>query len=112
MAHPTTRNHAHKGNHKHYAQLTLQNPQRHMVPAAVLTQSKPIPINAVRPVSTAVHKLKVTRPRQYKPIVTKTPLPTRRHINCSPSPKASNSPPRVTVVKALVVNAAQGMQGK
>nr|GEU54357.1 hypothetical protein [Tanacetum cinerariifolium] len=55
----------------------------HMVPAAVLTQSKPIPINVVRPVSTVVHKL-----------------------------KASNSPPRVTAVKALMVNATQGMQEK
>nr|GEW62973.1 ribonuclease H-like domain-containing protein [Tanacetum cinerariifolium] len=42
---------------------------------------------------------------------TKTPQntnsPTRRLINHSPSPKASNSPPRVTSVKASVVNAAQ-----
>nr|GEV72431.1 retrovirus-related Pol polyprotein from transposon TNT 1-94 [Tanacetum cinerariifolium] len=54
-----------------------------MVPAAVLTQSKPVSITAVRP-----------------------------HITRSPSSKVSNSPLRVTAVKALVVNAAQGMQGK
>nr|GEW65916.1 ribonuclease H-like domain-containing protein [Tanacetum cinerariifolium] len=64
------------------------------------------------PVSTVVPKLKVTRPRQHKPIVTKPNSPTSRHITRSPSPKASNSPPRVTSVKALVVNAAQGMHGK
>nr|GEZ53457.1 ribonuclease H-like domain-containing protein [Tanacetum cinerariifolium] len=49
MAQPTARNHAHKGNHKHYAQMTLQNSQRHMVPAAILPQSKPVHITVVRP---------------------------------------------------------------
>nr|GEW42697.1 hypothetical protein [Tanacetum cinerariifolium] len=62
--------------------------------------------------STAVPKIKVSRPRHAKPIVTKTNSPTRRHINRNPSPKANNSPPRVPAVKAPMVNAAQGMQGK
>nr|GEX98115.1 ribonuclease H-like domain-containing protein [Tanacetum cinerariifolium] len=83
-----------------------------MVPAAVLTQSKLVPIIAVRPVSTAVLKISVTRPKQVKLIVTKSNSPTRWLPNRSPSPKASNSPPRVTSVKAPVVNAAQGKQGK
>nr|GEX14841.1 hypothetical protein [Tanacetum cinerariifolium] len=112
MAKPTARNHAHRGNHKQYAPMTYQNPQKHMVPAAVLTQSKPVPITTVRPVSTAVPKFKVTRPRHAKPVVTKSNSPTSRHITRSPSPKASNSTPRVTAVKAPVVNAAQGLQGK
>nr|GEU51351.1 ribonuclease H-like domain-containing protein [Tanacetum cinerariifolium] len=90
---------------------------KHVVPAAVLTQSKlvpnnVVPINVVRPVSTLVPKIKVTRPTQYKPIVTKPNSPTKRHINHRPSPKASNSPLRVTVVKAPMVNAAKGMQRK
>nr|GEW68192.1 uncharacterized mitochondrial protein AtMg00810-like [Tanacetum cinerariifolium] len=72
-----------KGTHKHYAQMTHHNPQKHMVPTAVLTQSKSISITAVRPVSAAV-----------------------------PQFKTSNSPPRVTAVKAPVVSAAQCMQGK
>nr|GFB94987.1 hypothetical protein [Tanacetum cinerariifolium] len=112
MAQPTVRNHAHRGNHKQYAQMTLPNPQRHVVPAAVLTQSKPVPITAVRPVSTAIPKISVTRPRQAKIVVTKTNSPPRRHINHSPSPKSNNSPPRVTAVKVPMVNAAKGMQGK
>nr|GFA11463.1 ribonuclease H-like domain-containing protein [Tanacetum cinerariifolium] len=58
--------------------------------------------------NTVVSKLKVTRPTQYKPIVTKPNSPTRRHINRSPSLKASNSPLRVTDVKATMVNAAKG----
>nr|GFC61451.1 putative ribonuclease H-like domain-containing protein [Tanacetum cinerariifolium] len=52
MTQPTARNHAHMGYHKQYALMTHQTPQKHMVPAAVLTQSKPVPITAVRPFST------------------------------------------------------------
>nr|GEX82410.1 putative ribonuclease H-like domain-containing protein [Tanacetum cinerariifolium] len=108
MAPPTARNHAHRGNRKQYALMTHQNPQRHMFLDAVLTQSKPDPIIAVRPVSTDVPKISVTRPRHANPVVTKFNSPTRQHINRSPSPKASNSSPTGTVVQAQVVNAAQG----
>nr|GEW70755.1 hypothetical protein [Tanacetum cinerariifolium] len=80
-------------------------------PTTVVIQSKPVPITIVRPVSTAVPKISVTRPRHAKPIVTKPNSPPKRHINRSPSLKASNSPPRVTAVKAPIVNATQGMQG-
>nr|GEW64450.1 hypothetical protein [Tanacetum cinerariifolium] len=135
MAQPTARNHAQRGNHKQYAQMTLLNPQRHMVPAAVLTQSKLVLINAVRPVSTAVLKISVTRLRQAKIVVTETNLPPKRHINRSPSPKATktvvtkpHSPPRrtinhrpsppasnfplkVTAAKAPKVNLVKGVQG-
>nr|GFC05466.1 hypothetical protein [Tanacetum cinerariifolium] len=86
MAQPTPRNHAHRGNPKHYAQMTHHNPQKHMDPA--------------------------TGPRHANPIVTKTKSPIRRHITCSPSPKTSNSPSKVTAVTAPVVSAAQGKQGK
>nr|GEV86273.1 retrovirus-related Pol polyprotein from transposon TNT 1-94 [Tanacetum cinerariifolium] len=65
----------------------------------------------LKPVTTADHKTKVTRPRQDKLVVTKTNSPTRRHINRSPSLNASNSLLRVTAVKALVVNAAQDFEG-
>nr|GEX38668.1 hypothetical protein [Tanacetum cinerariifolium] len=58
MAQPTQRNHAHRGNHKQYAQLTHINPQKRMVSAAVLTQSKPVSITAVRPVSVVLPKIK------------------------------------------------------
>nr|GEV17038.1 ribonuclease H-like domain-containing protein [Tanacetum cinerariifolium] len=61
MAQPTPRNYAHMGNHKQYASLTHTNHQKHMVPAAVLTQSKPISITAVRPVVSAdVSKIKAS----------------------------------------------------
>nr|GEX22566.1 ribonuclease H-like domain-containing protein [Tanacetum cinerariifolium] len=87
MAQPTPRNYTHRGNDKQYASLTPSNPQKYMVFAAVLTQSKPVSITAVRPVSALVPKIKVTRPRHAHPIVTK-----------------------VTAGNAPVVRAAQGMQ--
>nr|GEW64552.1 hypothetical protein [Tanacetum cinerariifolium] len=90
MAQPTARNHAHR----------------------VLTQSKPVPITAVRPVSTVVPKIKVTRPRHAKPIVTKSNSPNRRSINRRPSPKVSNSPPRITAVKASVIQVSNGLGPK
>nr|GEX71676.1 ribonuclease H-like domain-containing protein [Tanacetum cinerariifolium] len=74
----------------------------------VLTQSKPVSITVVRPVSTVVPKIKVTRPRHAHLILTKSKSPIRSHITRSPSLKTSNSPPKVTAVKAPVVSAAHG----
>nr|GEX48743.1 ribonuclease H-like domain-containing protein [Tanacetum cinerariifolium] len=81
-------------------------------PTSVITKSKLVLINAARPVTSAVPKPHVTRPRPAKPIVNKPHLPPKRHINRSSSPKASNFPPKVTVVKVPHVNAAKGVQGK
>nr|GEV45384.1 putative ribonuclease H-like domain-containing protein [Tanacetum cinerariifolium] len=108
MAPPTLRNYAHRGNHKQSASLTHTTPQKHMVPTAVLTQSKPTITTAVRPVSAAMPKLNVTRPRYAHQVVTKSKSPIRRHITRSPSSKTSNSPSRVPAVKAPVVSATQG----
>nr|GFA87807.1 hypothetical protein [Tanacetum cinerariifolium] len=60
MAQPTPRNYAHRGNHKQYAPLTHFNPQKHMVPTALPTQSKPVFNTVVRPVSATVPKINVT----------------------------------------------------
>nr|GEX28712.1 retrovirus-related Pol polyprotein from transposon TNT 1-94 [Tanacetum cinerariifolium] len=68
----------------------------------LLTQSQLIPITAVRLVTTTVPKPTLTRPRQAKTIVIKPHSPPRRHINRSPSSKASTFPPKVTTVKALM----------
>nr|GEW16543.1 ribonuclease H-like domain-containing protein [Tanacetum cinerariifolium] len=99
MAQTPPRNHALRGHHQQYARMPLPNPQRHVVPTAVVTKSKLVPITNVRPVSTVVPKPTVTRPRQVKTIVTKPNSPPRRHINHSLSPKASTFPPKVTAVK-------------
>nr|GEZ46911.1 ribonuclease H-like domain-containing protein [Tanacetum cinerariifolium] len=111
IAQTPTRNHAPRGHHNPYARMLLPNPQRHVVSTAVLTQSQLVPINAVRPVSTAVPKINVTRPRQAKIVVTKPNSPPRRHINHSPSPTANNFPLKVTAVQAPRVNAAKELNG-
>nr|GEZ59593.1 hypothetical protein [Tanacetum cinerariifolium] len=54
----------------------------------------------------------VTRPRHAKPIVTKFTSPIRRHLTRSPSLKSSNSPPRVTAVKAPVGNPQHALKDK
>nr|GFA29519.1 retrovirus-related Pol polyprotein from transposon TNT 1-94 [Tanacetum cinerariifolium] len=111
-AQPTPRNYAHEGNNKKHALFTHKHPQKHMVPAIMLTQSKPVSITAVRPVCASVPKIMVTRPRHAHLIDTKSKSPIRRHITHSSSPKTSNSPPRVTAAQALVVSAAKGKKGK
>nr|GEW87352.1 hypothetical protein [Tanacetum cinerariifolium] len=112
IAQLTLRNYAHRGNHKQYAPLTHENPQKHMLPTALLIQSKLVFNTAVRPVSADMPKINVTRPRYAHQVVTKSKSPTRPHITYIQSPKTSNSPLRVTAIKTLVVSAAQGMQGK
>nr|GFB10550.1 ribonuclease H-like domain-containing protein [Tanacetum cinerariifolium] len=79
--------------------MTHLNPQRHVVPTTVLTQSRLVPITAARPVTAVVLKTHVTRPRPAKSVVTKPYSPPRRTINYSLSPKASTFPPKVTAAK-------------
>nr|GFA31954.1 retrovirus-related Pol polyprotein from transposon TNT 1-94 [Tanacetum cinerariifolium] len=83
-----------------------------MVPTAVLTQSKPIFNTAIRPVSAAMPKINVTRPRYANPVVTKSKSPIRRNITYSSSPKTSNLRPRVTAVQALVGNPQHALKDK
>nr|GEV43717.1 hypothetical protein [Tanacetum cinerariifolium] len=111
-AQPTPRNYAHRGYDKQHALFTHKHPPKHMVPVAVLTQSKPVSITTVRPVCAAVPKIMVTRPRHAHSIKTKSKSSIRRHITHSPSPKTSNSPPRVTAAQASLVSAVKGKNGK
>nr|GEX36402.1 hypothetical protein [Tanacetum cinerariifolium] len=78
----------------------------------ILTQSNPVSITTVRPISTTVPKTSMTRPRHAKPIVTKPKSPIKRHINQSPSPKVSTSPTSVTAVKAPVGNLQHALKDK
>nr|GEY31179.1 putative ribonuclease H-like domain-containing protein [Tanacetum cinerariifolium] len=105
------RNHAQRGNHQQYARMTHLNPQRHVVPIAALTKSKLVPLTAAIPVTTTVLQPHVTRPRPAKTVVTKPHSPPRRNINHKPSLKPSNFPPKVTTIKALMVNVVKGVQG-
>nr|GEZ98840.1 ribonuclease H-like domain-containing protein [Tanacetum cinerariifolium] len=112
MAQTLARNHAPWGNNKHYANMTLPNPQRHVTPPVVLTKSKHVSITVVRPVNTTTPKPHVTRPRQAKIVVTKPYSPPRWHINHSQSPKASNFPPKVTAAKAPMGNPHHALKDK
>nr|GEY82488.1 putative ribonuclease H-like domain-containing protein [Tanacetum cinerariifolium] len=101
----TRRNKRHvlfRGNHQQYARMALLNPQKHVVPTAILTQSKLVPITAARPVTAAIPKSVVTKPHS----------PPRRHINHSPSPKASNFLPKVTAVKVPQGNPQHALKDK
>nr|GEW27301.1 hypothetical protein [Tanacetum cinerariifolium] len=109
---PTPRNYAHRGYNKKNASFTHKHPPKHMVPAAVLTQSKPVSITAFRPISADVPKIMVTRPRHAHSIDTKYKSPIRRHITHSPSPNTSNSPHRVTPAQALVGNPQYALKDK
>nr|GEV20691.1 mitochondrial dicarboxylate carrier [Tanacetum cinerariifolium] len=60
MAQPIPRNYATRGNHKQYASMTHNKPQTHMVPTAVVTQSKPVFNTAVRLISAVVSKISAT----------------------------------------------------
>nr|GEY65573.1 hypothetical protein [Tanacetum cinerariifolium] len=111
-AQPISRNYAHRGYNKQKASFTQKHPQKHIVPAAVLTKSKPVYVTAVRPVSAIVSKITMTRPKHAHSIDTKSKSTFRRHITRSQSPKTSKSPPKVTAAKASVVSAATGKKGK
>nr|GEU64998.1 hypothetical protein [Tanacetum cinerariifolium] len=102
MAQPTPRNYAYRGHHKQYAPLTHSKPQKHRVPTATLTQSKPVSNTAVRPISAPLPNITVTRPRNTHQVVTKSKSPIRRHITRNPSSRTSNSPPRVNAVQVQV----------
>nr|GEW70228.1 hypothetical protein [Tanacetum cinerariifolium] len=108
MAQTPARNHAQRGNHQQYARMTLPDPQRHVVPIVVLTKSKLVPLTAARQVTTTVSPTNVTRPRPAKTVFTKPHSPPKRHINHSPSPKASTFSPKVTAAKAPMVNVVKG----
>nr|GEW79954.1 hypothetical protein [Tanacetum cinerariifolium] len=54
MVQTPARNHAQRRNHQYYARMTHPNPHWHVVPTAVLTRFKLVPLTAPRPVTTAV----------------------------------------------------------
>nr|GEW60362.1 hypothetical protein [Tanacetum cinerariifolium] len=107
-AQPTPRNYVHMGTHKQNASFSRHHLQMHMVPAALLTQSKPIS-TVVRPICVAVPKIIATKPRHARSLHTKT---NSRHKTPSKFSKTSNLSPKVTAAQALVVSAAKGKKGK
>nr|GEU44498.1 putative reverse transcriptase domain-containing protein [Tanacetum cinerariifolium] len=108
----SNRNHAMRGNHQHYARMTHPNPQRHVVPTAVLTRSRLVQLSAARPVNTVVPQTKVQDQRPTKHGVHKPHSPLRRPINRRPSPPASNFHQKVTTAKATQGNPQHALKDK
>nr|GEV30793.1 hypothetical protein [Tanacetum cinerariifolium] len=108
---PKLKSHGNSRNRKHYVRMTHPNPQRHVVPTAVLTRSRLVLLTTARPFTTAISQPHVTRPRQAKTVVTKPHSPPRRNINRRPSPNPSNFPQKVTTAKVPHVNVVKVVQG-
>nr|GFC28410.1 hypothetical protein [Tanacetum cinerariifolium] len=108
----TPRNSAHRGYDKQYALSTKKYPQKHIVPAAVLTKSKPVFVTAARPVTAVVPKIMATKPRHARSLHTKTNLIIKKHKTHSKFSNTSNSSPKVTAAHAKIVSATKGKKGK
>nr|GEV58742.1 hypothetical protein [Tanacetum cinerariifolium] len=78
----------------------------------VLPKSKPVSVTATRPLSAAIPKIMVTKPRHAHSLNTNSNSINRRHKTRSHSSKTSNSSPKVTAAKASVVSAVKGKKGK
>nr|GEU75579.1 hypothetical protein [Tanacetum cinerariifolium] len=105
------RNHAMRVTHQNSARMTHPHSNKHVVPTAVLTRSRLVPLNAARPVTTAVPQTTMKNQRLAKHVVNKPHSPIRRPINLRPAPKNSNFHQKVTTVKTKKVNTVQGTKG-
>nr|GEX40816.1 ribonuclease H-like domain-containing protein [Tanacetum cinerariifolium] len=83
-------NHAMRVNHHKSSRMTHPHSKKHVVPTAVLTRSRLVPLNVVIPITTAVPQTNVKHQRPAKHVVNKPYLPIRRPINHRPIPKNSN----------------------
>nr|GEY79498.1 putative ribonuclease H-like domain-containing protein [Tanacetum cinerariifolium] len=84
----------------------------HVVPTAVLTRSRLVPLNAARPVTTVVPQTNVKHQRPAKHVVNKPHSPIKRPINHRSPPKTSNFHEKVTNVKAKQGNPQQALKDK
>nr|GEU82604.1 hypothetical protein [Tanacetum cinerariifolium] len=112
MVQKPMRNHAMRVNHQNSPRMTHSHSNKHVVPTEVLTRSRLVPLNAARPVTTAVPQSIVKIQRLVKHVVNKTHSPIRRPINHRPAPKNSNFHQKVTIVKANKGNPHQALKDK
>nr|GEV46040.1 reverse transcriptase domain-containing protein [Tanacetum cinerariifolium] len=105
-------NHAMRFNHQNSARMTHPYSKKHVVPTAVLTRSRLVPLNAARPVTTVFPPTNVKYPRPAKHVVNKPHSPIRRPIKHIPSPKNSNFHQKVTTIKAKQGNPQQALKDK
>nr|GEV29165.1 ribonuclease H-like domain-containing protein [Tanacetum cinerariifolium] len=92
-------NHAMRVNHQNSARMTHPHSKKHVVPTAVLTRSRLVPLDATRLVTTIVPQTIVKHQRPAKHVVNNPHSPIRRPINHRPAPKTSNFHQKVTNVK-------------
>nr|GEX31497.1 hypothetical protein [Tanacetum cinerariifolium] len=85
---------------------------KHVVPTAVLTRFRLVPLTAARPVTTAVPQSKVQHQRPTKHGVNKAHSPIRRPINLRTSLKNSNFHQKVTTIKANQGNQHHALKDK
>nr|GEU57649.1 hypothetical protein [Tanacetum cinerariifolium] len=111
MVQKPVRNHTMRVNHQNSTRMTHPHSKKHVVPTAVLTRSRLVPLNAARPVITVVLQTHVKHQRLAKHDFNKPHLPIRRLINHRPAPKTSNIHQKVTTVKTKKVNAVKGTKG-
>nr|GEY62710.1 hypothetical protein [Tanacetum cinerariifolium] len=78
----------------------------------VLTMSRLVPLNAARPVTTAVPQTNKKHQRPAKHVVNKPHSPIRKLINHRSPPKTSNIHHKVTTVKAKQGNLQQALKDK
>nr|GEV48922.1 ribonuclease H-like domain-containing protein [Tanacetum cinerariifolium] len=112
MVQKPVRNHAIRGTHQHSANMTHPHTNRHVVPTAILTRSRLVPLNVARSVTTTVPETTVTRPRPVQQGVNKTHSPIRRPINHRTTPKHRNFHKPVTTVKVNQGNPQQPLEDK
>nr|GEU79892.1 putative ribonuclease H-like domain-containing protein [Tanacetum cinerariifolium] len=111
MVHKPARNHAMRVNHQNSTRMTHPHSNKHVVLTTVLNRSRLVPLNAARPVTTAIPQTYVKHQRPIKHVVNKPHLPIRRPINHKPTPKTSNFHQNVTTVKTKKVNAVKDTKG-
>nr|GEW67844.1 putative ribonuclease H-like domain-containing protein [Tanacetum cinerariifolium] len=104
-------NHVIRDNHQNSARITHPHSKKHVVPTAVLTMSRLVPLNATRPVTTVVPQTNVKHQRLAKHVVNKPHSLIRNPINHKPTPKNSNFYHKVTTVKTNKVNDVLGTKG-
>nr|GEZ18944.1 putative ribonuclease H-like domain-containing protein [Tanacetum cinerariifolium] len=103
-------NSAMRMNHQNSVRITHPYSNMNVVPTSVLTRSRPVSLNAARPVSTAVPQTTMKNLRPVKQVVNKAHSPIRRPINHIPTTNNINFNKKVTTVKVNKVNAVQGVK--
>nr|GEW31365.1 hypothetical protein [Tanacetum cinerariifolium] len=88
-----------------------KNLRKDIPKSRVLTRSRLVPLNAARPVTTAISQTTVKSPKPVQHVVNKEHSPIRRPINHKPASKTSNFHQKVTTVKATKINVVQGTNG-